>query len=127
MISADAILNKLKRDKRKNSIGERRGLRPTQWVTMYGFSKCCIAKGNKEIVEEVERSNWDHRSVSVGTFEQIKHGSNRAQFEIIKHHNSSLEDWCIPSDMEKVGYLLMDPACKVNEKGTRGKTMKIRL
>ena len=39
----------------------------------------------------------------------------------IKPHNPSTEDWCIPADMEEGDYLLMDPACDVNEKGTREK------
>ena len=33
----------------------------------------------------------------------------------------STEDWCIPEDMEEGNYLMMDPACEVNEKGTREK------
>ena len=41
--------------------------------------------------------------------------------ENIKQYNPSTEDWCIPADMEEGGYLMMDPACEVNEKGTRGK------
>ena len=44
-----------------------------------------------------------------------------AQFENIKPHNPSTEDWCIPADMEEGDYLTMDPACEVNEKGTREK------
>ena len=44
-----------------------------------------------------------------------------AHFENIKSHNPSKEDWCIPADMKKGNYLMMDPACEVNEKGTRGK------
>ena len=35
--------------------------------------------------------------------------------------NPSTEDWCIPADMEEGDYLMMDPACEVNEKGTREK------
>ena len=44
-----------------------------------------------------------------------------AQYENIKPHNPSTEDWCIPADMEEGDYLMMDPACEVNEKGTREK------
>ena len=44
-----------------------------------------------------------------------------AHYENIKPHNPSTEDWCIPADMEEGGYLMMDPACEVNEKGTREK------
>ena len=44
-----------------------------------------------------------------------------AQYENIKPHKPSTEDWCIPADKEEGDYLMMDPACEVNEKGTRGK------
>ena len=44
-----------------------------------------------------------------------------AHFENIKPQNPSTEDWCIPEDMEEGDYLMMDPACEVNEKGTREK------
>ena len=44
-----------------------------------------------------------------------------AHYENIKPHNPSTENWCIPTDMEERGYLMMDPACEVNEKGTREK------
>ena len=44
-----------------------------------------------------------------------------AHYENIKPHNPSTEDWFIPADMEEGDYLMMDPACEVNEKGTREK------
>ena len=44
-----------------------------------------------------------------------------AHYENFKPHNLSTEDWCIPADMEEGDYLMMDPACEINEKGTRGK------
>ena len=44
-----------------------------------------------------------------------------AHYENIKPHNPSTEDWCIPADMEEGDYLMMDPACEVNEKATREK------
>ena len=44
-----------------------------------------------------------------------------AHYENIKPHNPSTEDWYIPVDMEEGDYLIMDPACKINEKGTREK------
>ena len=31
------------------------------------------------------------------------------------------EDWCIPENMKECDYLMMDPACEVNERGTREK------
>ena len=42
-----------------------------------------------------------------------------AQYENLKPHVPSPEDWCTPQNMERLEYLLVDPACEVNEKGTR--------
>ena len=42
-----------------------------------------------------------------------------AHFENIKRHNASSEDWCIPADRHDEDYLIVDPACEVNEIGTR--------
>ena len=55
-----------------------------------------------------------------GHFYKLSTGQ-AAHFENIKPHNPSTEDWCIPADREELYYLMMDPACEVNEKGTRGK------
>ena len=49
--------------------------------------------------------------------------SRAAHYENIKPHNPSTEDWCIPADMEEEDYLMMDPACEVNEKSTREKNV----
>ena len=55
-----------------------------------------------------------------GRFYRLSTG-RAAHYENIKPHNPSTEDWCIPADMEEPDYLKMDPACEVNEKGTREK------
>ena len=55
-----------------------------------------------------------------GHFYRLSTG-RAAHYENIKPHNSSTEDWCIPADMEEGDYLMMDPACEVNEKDTREK------
>ena len=55
-----------------------------------------------------------------GRFYRLSTG-RAAHYENIKPHNPSTEDWCIPADMEEGYYLMMDPACEVNEKGTREK------
>ena len=41
--------------------------------------------------------------------------------ENLKPHVLSPEDWCVPQNMEGLEYLLVEPACEVNEKGTREK------
>ena len=55
-----------------------------------------------------------------GRFYRLSTG-RAAHYENIKPHNPSTEDWCIPADMEEGDYLIMDPACEDNEKGTREK------
>ena len=55
-----------------------------------------------------------------GCFYRLSTG-RAAQYENINLHNPSTEDWCIPADMEEGDYLMMDPACEVNEKGIREK------
>ena len=55
-----------------------------------------------------------------GRFYRLRTG-RAAHYENIKPHNPSTEDWCVPADMEEGEYLMMDPACEVNEKGTREK------
>ena len=53
-----------------------------------------------------------------GRFYRLSTG-RATHYENKKPHNPSTDDWCIPTDKEKGG--LSDDACKVNEKGTRGK------
>ena len=55
-----------------------------------------------------------------GRFYRLSTG-RAAHYENIKPHNPSTEDWCIPADMEEGDYLMMNPACEVNEKGTKEK------
>ena len=55
-----------------------------------------------------------------GRFYRLSAG-RAAHYENIKPPNPSKEDWCIPTDMEEGDYLMMDPACEVNENGTRKK------
>ena len=44
-----------------------------------------------------------------------------AHYENLKPHVPSPEDWCVLQIMEGLEYLLVEPACEVNEKGTREK------
>ena len=44
-----------------------------------------------------------------------------AHYENLKPHVPSPEDWCVPQNIEGLEYLLVEPACEVNEKGTREK------
>ena len=55
-----------------------------------------------------------------GRFYRLSTG-RAAHFENLKPHVLSPEDWCVPQNMEGQEYLLVEPACEVNEKGTREK------
>ena len=55
-----------------------------------------------------------------GRFYRLSTG-RAAHYENIKPHNASSEDWCIPAHMQEGDYLIVYPACEVNERGTRDK------
>ena len=55
-----------------------------------------------------------------GRFYRLSTG-RAAHYENLKPHVPSPEDWCVPQNMEGLEYLLIEPACEVNEKGTREK------
>ena len=55
-----------------------------------------------------------------GRFYRLSTG-RAAHYENLKPHAPSPEDWCVPQNMEGLEYLLVEPACEVNEKGTREK------
>ena len=74
-----------------------------------GISERYTTKRNKKAPKKVEGIFLDYGSAPATHYEKIK------------LHNPSTEYWCIPADMEKGDYLMMDPACEVNEKGTREK------
>ena len=52
-----------------------------------------------------------------GRFYRLTKG--RAYTKTPKPHVPSPEDWCVTQNMEGHGYLLIEPACEVNEEGTR--------
>ena len=55
-----------------------------------------------------------------GRFYRLSTG-HAAHHENLKPHVPSPEDWSVPQNMEGLEYLLVEPACEVNEKGTREK------
>ena len=44
-----------------------------------------------------------------------------AHYENLKPHFPCPEDWCVAQNMEGLEYLLVEPACEVNEKSTKEK------
>ena len=86
------------------------------WV----FQKIIPSKGTKKLLKKWRGPFMITEVHQEGRFYRLSTG-RAAHYENIKPHNPSTEDWCIPADMEEGDYLMMDPACEVNEKGTREK------
>ena len=57
-----------------------------------------------------------------GRFYRLSTG-RAAHYENLKPHVPSPEDWCVTQNMEGLECLLVEPACEVNEKGTREKNV----
>ena len=62
-------------------------------------------------ITEVLQQGWSYR---LGT-------GRAAHYENLKPHVPSPEDWLVAQNMKGLEYLLVEPACEVNEKGTREK------
>ena len=86
------------------------------WV----FQNVIPTKGTKKLLKKWRGPFMITEVHREGRFYRLSTGRS-AHYENIKPHNPSTEDWCIPADMEEGDYLMMDPACEVNEKGTREK------
>ena len=80
-----------------------------------GISERYTPKGTKKLLKK-----WITEVQQERRFYRLSTG-RAAHYEDNKPHNPSTEDWCIPADMEEGDYLMMDPACEANEKGTREK------
>ena len=83
------------------------------WV----FQNVIPPKGTKKLPKKWRGPFMITEVHQEGRFYRLSTG-RAAHYENIKPHNPSTEDWCIPADMEEGDYLMMDPACEVNEKGT---------
>ena len=55
-----------------------------------------------------------------GRFYRLSTG-HVVHYENLKPHVPSPEDWRVPQNIEGLEYLLVEPACEVNEKGTQEK------
>ena len=86
------------------------------WV----FQNFIPPKGTKKLLKKSRRPFMITEVHQEGRFYRLSTG-RAAHYENIKPLNPSTEDWCILADMEEGDYLMMDPACEVNEKGTREK------
>ena len=86
------------------------------WV----FQNVILPRGTKKLLKKWRGPFMITEVHQEGRFYRLSTG-RAAHYENIKPHNPSTEDWCIPADIEEGDYLMMDPACEVNEKGTREK------
>ena len=90
------------------------------WRLRLGISGGGSTKKNQKIIKKW-RGPFQITEVHQGG-RYYRLGTGRAaHYENIKPHNASSEDWCIPGDMEEGDYLIVNPACEVNERGTRDK------
>ena len=83
-----------------------------------GISERYTTERNEKAPKKWRRPFMVTKVHQEGGFYRLRTG-RAAHYENIKPHNPSTEDWCIPADMEEGDYLMTDPACEVNEKGTR--------
>ena len=86
------------------------------WV----FQNFIPPKGTKKLLKKWRGPFMITEVNHEGRFYRLSTG-RAAHYENIRPHNPFTEDCCIPADMEEGDYLMMDPACEVNEKSTRGK------
>ena len=84
------------------------------------FQNVIPPKGTKKLLKEWRGPFMITGVHQQGRFYRLSTG-RAAHYENLKPHIPSPEDWCIPRDMEGLEYLLVEPACQVNEKGTRDK------
>ena len=87
---------------------------------VWAFQNVIPPKGTKKLLNKWMGPFMITEVHQEGRFHRLSTG-RAAHFENIKPHNPSTENWCIPEDMEEGNHLMMDPACEVNDKGTRDK------
>ena len=80
------------------------------WV----FQEVVPPKGTKKLLKKWRGPFQITEVHQGGRFYRLSTG-RAARYENIKPHNASSEDWCIPADMQEGDYLIVDPACEVNE------------
>ena len=87
-----------------------------EWV----FQNVIPPKGTKKLLKKWRGPFMITELHQQGRFYRLSTG-RAAHYENLKPHVPSPEDWCIPQDMEGLEYLLVKPACEVNERGSREK------
>ena len=83
-------------------------------------SECHTFKRDEKATSEMERPVHVTEVHQQSRFYSLSTG-RAAHYKVLKPHVPSPEEWCVLQNMEGLEYLLVEPACEVNEKGTRGK------
>ena len=83
------------------------------WV----FQNIIPPKGTKKLLKKWRGPFMITEFHQQGRFYRLSTG-RAAHYENLKPHVSSPEDCCVAQNMEGLEYLLVEPACEVNEKGT---------
>ena len=86
------------------------------WV----FQNVIPPKGTKKLLKKWRGPFMITEVHQQGRFYRLSTG-RAAHYENLKPHVPSPEDWCVPQNMEGFEYLLVEPACEVNQKCTREK------
>ena len=92
----------------------------THWISRYGCPMTFQSDNGKAFVGDLTKELMITEVHQQGRFYRLSTG-RAAHYENLKPHVPSPEDWCIPKEMEGLEYLVVEPACEVNEKGTREK------
>ena len=86
------------------------------WV----FQNVILPEGTKKLLKKWRGPFMITEVHQQGRFYRLSTG-RAAHYENLKPHVPSPEDWRVPQNMEGLEYLLVEPACEVNKKGTREK------
>ena len=89
-------------------------------IYVWLFQEKVPPKGTKKLFKKW-RSLFQITEVHQGGRFYLLSTGRAAHYENIKPQNASSEDWCISTDMQEGDNLIVDPACEVNERGTRDK------
>ena len=86
------------------------------WV----FQNVIPPKGTKKLLKKWRGPFMITEVHQQGRFYRLSTG-RAAHYQNLKPHVPSPEHWCVPQNMEGLESLFVEPACEMNEKGTREK------
>ena len=113
----------VKRQQELNELCRRNTAQAKPYVVgqyVWVFQNVIPPKGTKKLLEKWRGPFMITEVHQQGRFYRLSTG-RAAHYENLKPHVPFPEDWCVPQNMEGLEYLLVEPACEVNKKGTREK------